>query len=104
VADAMTTIVDRHDQAVISTDAHALREGGAFYDSAAHWLTATSRAELDEAVRFVARSGVDEFALLADPGAVPPDELGEFTKHRSVRVAFLGPNVELSIVTYRLRT
>ncbi len=46
-------IVDRHDQAVISGEAHVLREGGAFYEPSRHWLTATSTRELHQAVQIV---------------------------------------------------
>ncbi len=43
----MEQIVDRHDQADdLGRSQHLLREGGAFYDSYRHWLTATPGAEL----------------------------------------------------------
>jgi hypothetical protein len=101
VADAMTTILARHDQAVISIDAHALREGGAFYDSSDHWLTAVTRNELNDAVRLVRESGSTEFALIAADGDQAPVHLHGFTRRGSQKVAFLGPNVPLRIITYR---
>ena len=46
VAEGMEAIVARHDQAVVSLEAHALREGGAFYDPTRRWLTGTTSTKL----------------------------------------------------------
>ncbi len=101
VADAMTTIIARHDQAIISRDAHTLREGGAFFEPGAHWLTATSQKDFERAVAILHDSGDTEFALLAsNPDAVPA-EIGGYVRGRTEMVALLRPDVKVMVVTYR---
>jgi hypothetical protein len=102
VGEAMTTITARHDEAIISRDAHALREGGAFYESGRHWLTATSQHDFERAVAIVREAGDTEFALIAsDPTAVPADIAG-YVRGSTQMVALLRPDVRLMVVTYRL--
>jgi hypothetical protein len=102
VAAAFETIVARHDQAVISGEAHVLREGGAFYEPGAHWLTATSDAQLRAAVRIVSAAGDREFGYIVTAGRPAPEELGGYVRSGTQRVAFLRSDVALEIVTYRL--
>ena len=58
VADGMATILARHDELLISRQPHMLREGGAFYDRSAHWLTATDDRELAGPVAVAREAGV----------------------------------------------
>ncbi len=102
VAEGMEAILARHDQAVISIEAHALREGGAFYDERSHWLTATTQSEIREAASIVQHAGDTEFALVASDGRKTPARIGEFTKRGTQRVVFLRPDVHLEVVTYRV--
>ncbi|HEY7107532.1 MAG TPA: hypothetical protein VH986_14085 [Acidimicrobiia bacterium] len=79
VANGMETLVARHDQAVVSLDAHLLREGGAFYDPDRHWLTAPPD-RLADAVRIVGDAGDTEVAVLAPAGVRLPQEVAGFTR------------------------
>ena len=101
VAAAFETIVARRDQAVISGEAHVLREGGAFYEPGRHWLTATSDRQLHEAVRIVRKAGDTEFAYVLTDGVPAPGEIDGFVRQGTQRVAFLGPGVTLEVITYR---
>ena len=78
VASAFETIVARDDEAVISGEAHVLREGGAFYEPGRHWLTATSDRQFHEAVRIVRDAGDREFAYVLTAGARAPREIEGF--------------------------
>lgn len=100
VASGMEQIVARHDQAVISGSQHLLREGGAFYDPRAHWLTA-SPAQVDRAARIVHDVGDTEFAYVVGHGQKVPATIGDFTKGRTEQVQFLRSDVTLDVVTYR---
>jgi hypothetical protein len=102
-AEGFVAIVARHDQAVISVEAHALREGGAFYEPGRHWLTATTERERDRAVEIVADRGHTQFALVASEGTRHPATIGGFTKSATQRVAFLRPDIHLQVVTYERR-
>ena len=103
VADAMTTIIARHDQAIISRDAHTLREGGAFFEPGAHWLTATSQKDFERAVAILHDSGDTEFALLAS-NPTPSRPRSAATCGAGPRlVALLRPDVKVMVVTYRAR-
>jgi hypothetical protein len=102
VAEGMTTIVDRHDQLVISRQTHFLREGGAFYDSREHWLTATSGAQLRDALRVAQESGATEFALIDGIDVPAPAHLGPYVRGRTQRVAFIRPDVFVGVTTYRM--
>jgi hypothetical protein len=101
IADGMAAIVDRHDAAVISLEAHLLREGGAFYTPDRHWLTATDQKQLQKAVRIVRGAGDREFALLVPDELQVPAELGGFTRTATDRIA-VRPDQPLRVVTYRL--
>jgi hypothetical protein len=102
VASGMETLLARHDQAVISLDAHALREGGDFYLPARHWLTATSGDDLREAVSIVAKAGDGEFALVADDGTPLPAEVGGYARRGEEHIALLRPDLKLRVVTYEV--
>ncbi len=100
VADGMERILSRHDQAIISTDAHLFREGGAFYQPERHWLTAVTDADLVRAARVVARAGDQEVAVVGSADRVFPRRLAAFTRGRSERLALL-PGTPLRVVTYK---
>jgi hypothetical protein len=102
VASGMAYLDARHDQVLISRQAHTFREGGAFYDSSRHWLTATTDAELQEAVDIARRSGATELALVQDPAQSAPKQLGGYTRVRTQLVAFVRPDVHVAVVTYRI--
>ena len=102
VADGMATIVSRHDDVVISRQNHMLREGGAFYDSRLHWLTATTDAQLADAVKIARRSGAKEFALIGAEGQTSPGSIGGYDRQGTELVPFIRPDVKLGVVTYRL--
>jgi hypothetical protein len=99
VADGMEALLARHDDAVVSMEGHLLREGGAFYDAERHWLTATTRDQLRDAIRVVADAGDTEVAVIAADGERLPQALGSF-----VRVAEdaleVRPGERLRVVTY----
>ena len=101
IADGMAAIVARHDAAVISLEAHLLREGGAFYTADRHWLTATDQGQLRKAVRIVRDAGDREFALLVPDELQVPADLGGFTRTATDRVT-VRPDQPLRVVTYRL--
>jgi hypothetical protein len=100
VARGFERIVDRQDQAVISGEAHVLREGGAFYTPERHWLTATNAGELGRAVQVVDRSGATEFAYIVSDEADLPRVLGGYRRSRTERVRFLTPDTFLVVGTY----
>ena len=102
-ADGMAAIVARDDQVVISRQTHMLREGGAFYTADRHWLTATTPAQLRDAVRIAQESGATELALVGGEDQAPPASLGSFTRGATERVSFVRPDVHLQVTTYRLR-
>jgi len=101
VADGMERLVARHDQAVVSTDAHLLREGGAFYDPDRHWLTAVSDADLRLAAGTVRRAGDRELAVIGEAGQRLPQTLAGYTRRESQPLEIL-PGRPLVVVTYRL--
>ena len=57
---------------VISRQTHLLREGGAFYDSDEHWLTATTDAAAPQGGAHRPRAGAHEFALIDGSDVTPP--------------------------------
>jgi hypothetical protein len=99
VADGMEHLVSRDDEAVLSLEAHLLREGGAFYDAERPWLTATDSAEIREAVKVLQRASVREVAVISPPGAPRRQRLGPFVRQGSERVEFL-PGLWFTIATY----
>jgi hypothetical protein len=100
-ASAIEHIVDRHDQAVISGEAHVLREGGAFYDPSRHWLTATDASELHRAVAIIDDAGDTEFAYVVSDGVKLPEAIDGYARDRVERVGFLRPDIHLELATYR---
>jgi len=100
VADGMERILSRHDQAIVSTDAHLFREGGAFYEPDRHWLTAVTDADLVRAARVVARAGDHEVAVVGSADRTFPRHLAAFTRGRSQRLEVL-PGTPLRVVTYK---
>ena len=101
VADAMGHLVARHDQLVISQEAHLLREGGAFYTPQRHWLTAATGPDLRRAARIARESGASEFALVGTEAASRPRTLDGFERGRAETLDFL-PGFPVRITTYRL--
>jgi hypothetical protein len=99
IADGMQTIVDRHDQVVISEVAHLLREGGAFYQTDSRWLTAATPVEIRRAVKVARESGATEFGLLVQEGGSRPRTLDGFTKVGSQTIEF--PGLKIFATTYR---
>ena len=101
VAHGIERIVDRHDQAVISGEAHVLREGGAFYDDSRHWLTSTSPRELHRAVRIVQDAGDTEFAYVVSDGVRIPRVIDGYQRDGIEKVQFLRPDLYLQVATFR---
>ena len=101
VAHGIERIVDRHDQAVISGEAHVLREGGAFYDDSRHWLTSTSPRELHRAVRIVQDAGDTEFAYVVSDGVRIPRVIDGYRRDGIEKVQFLRPDLYLQVATFR---
>jgi hypothetical protein len=101
VASGFEQIVARHDQAVISGEGHVLREGGAFYEPARHWLTTTNAEQLRRAVSILRRSGDTEFAYLVSDTRSVPAEIGGFQRVAVARVS-LHSVLDLKVATYRL--
>ncbi len=101
VAHGIERIVDRHDQALISGEAHVLREGGAFYDDSRHWLTSTSPRELHRAVRIVRDAGDTEFAYVVSDGVEIPRAIDGYQRDGIERVQFLRPDLYLQVATFR---
>ena len=93
MAHGIEQIVDRHDQAVISGEAHVLREGGAFYDDSRHWLTSTSPRELHRAVRIVQDAGDTEFAYVVSDGVRIPRVIDGYQRDGIEKVQFLRPDL-----------
>jgi hypothetical protein len=100
IADGMEALVARHDQAVISTEGHLLREGGAFYDPDRHWLTATTGHQLQRAAGIIGDAGDTEVAVVAPATQALPAELGLFTRGGADRLE-IRPGEPLQVVTYR---
>jgi hypothetical protein len=100
VADAMEQLVARNDEAVLSLEAHLLREGGAFYDGDQQWLTATNDREVDEAVRVLRRAGVRQVAVIGLAGSPIPDGLGPFQRGDSSSLELL-PGVRFTVTSYQ---
>ena len=101
-ADGMAAIVARDDQLVISRQTHLLREGGAFYTADRHWLTATTPAQLREAVHIARESGARELALVGGEDQAPPATLGDFVRGVTEKLSFIRPDVHVQVTTYHL--
>ena len=99
VADGMERVLAR-DEAVISTDAHLFREGGAFYDPGRHWLTAITAADLRRAAAIVSRAGDREVAVIGHAGDGLPSRLGDFVRGPADQLEVL-PGEPLVVRTYR---
>jgi hypothetical protein len=100
-AHGIEQIVERHDQAVISGEAHVFREGGAFYDPSRHWLTTTDEKELHQAVRIVRASGDTEFAYVVTNGSHIPRVIDGYRRDGVQRIQFLRPDIYLDVATFR---
>jgi hypothetical protein len=100
-AHGIEQIVQRHDQAVISGEAHVFREGGAFYDPSRHWLTTTNDKELHEAVRIVRDSGDDEFGYVVTDGSHIPRVIDGYRRDGVDKVQFLRSDIYLEVATFR---
>lgn len=102
IAEGMETLVARHDAALVSMEAHLLREGGAFYDPARHWLTATDDGALERAARIVAGVGDREMAVVAPLGKPLPARLGGWDRADSLQRVEVRLGEQLEVVTYTL--
>jgi hypothetical protein len=100
VADGAEALLARHDHALISGEAHVLREAGAFYEPARHWLTAVDNAQLGRAVRTVDEGGDEEFGYVVAAGKALPPNLGAYRLGEVERIRFL-PGYTLRVGTYR---
>jgi hypothetical protein len=100
VAYGMERVLARHDDAVISTDAHLFREGGAFYEPGRHWLTAVTATDLRRAAAVVSNAGDREVAVIAREGDGLPRRLGDFVRGPAERLRVL-PGQPLVVRTYR---
>lgn len=100
IADGMALLVARHDAAVISTEAHLLREGGAFYEPSRHWLTATGPGALRRAMVVVGRAGDREVAVVATDPSTLPERLAGFERAGDAHLE-IRPGEHLTVVTYR---
>jgi hypothetical protein len=103
VARGFEKIVDRHDQAIVSGSQHLLREGGAFHEPSAHWLTAAPGEQLTQAAQIIRDAGDTEFAYVVGHGVKVPATIAGFDKGRTEQVQFLRSDVTLDVVTYRAR-
>lgn len=101
VAHGMEQVLARHDEAVISTDAHLFREGGAFYRPGRHWLTAVTAADLHRAAAIVREAGDREVAVIGATDHRLPNTLAGFRRRSSHTLEIL-PGQRLVVVTYRL--
>lgn len=100
VADAMEHVVARHDDVVISREAHLLREGGAFYAPDRRWLTALTDDDLTEALDVAVRSGADQVALVQVAGRPRPRALGPFTRRGGEDRVELLPGLRVTVTSY----
>ena len=100
VAHGMEEVLARHDEAVISTDAHLFREGGAFYERERHWLTAITQADLRRAAAIVSQAGAREVAVIGHEGDGLPSRLGDFVRGPAERLEVL-PGQPLIVRAYR---
>jgi hypothetical protein len=102
VADGTEALLARHDHALISGEAHVLREGGAFYEPSRHWLTAVDDAQLRRAVRIVDGADDDEFGYIVADGKKLPLGIGGYQRDGVEQIRFL-PGYTLRVGTYRRR-
>jgi hypothetical protein len=99
IADGMTALIARDDDAVVSLGGHLLREGGAFYRPDRHWLTATDRAELRRALAAVDAAGDAEVAVLTGASDRLPAAIGAYRRVGAVPFE-LRPGEALQVVEY----
>ncbi len=101
IADGMATIVARQDDAVISLEAHLLREGGAFYTPDRHWLTATDQGQLGGRCGSSATPATTSSRSWSPTSSRFRRRLGGFSRAGTQRVT-VRPDQPLRVVTYRL--
>lgn len=99
VAAAMPRLAVPHDTVLVSTEAHLLREGGAFYRSDQRWLTAVDDRELARAAEIADAVDARELAVVSVAGRRVPDRLGDYRRTRAKRVEFL-PGLDVTQVFY----
>jgi hypothetical protein len=100
-ADAMVTIVARHDELLISRREQFFREVGAYYSPSQRWLTATTDSQLREAVRIADESGARELATIGLAGQDIPGRIGRYVRGRTQFVPFTRSDIHLQVTTYR---
>ena len=92
----MEQIVDRHDQAVISGEAHLLREGGAFYEPTPALADRDRRAS-SAGGPIVATPATPSSRYVVRHGTTLPRHLGGFTSARHPNgIQFLRPDIHRS--------
>ena len=99
VADAMTAIETHDGTVLVSREPHVLREGGAFYDAEARWLTATTPRNLASAGEIATDVDAPALRVVSIEGRKVPATIGEWQRARRSRVEFV-PGVYLNVVTY----
>ena len=99
VASAMQTIQRADGSVLVSREAHLLREGGAFYDPHARWLTATSDGDLRRAAAIASEVDAPALRVVGVAGRPFPATVGSWTRGRRERVEFL-PGLDVVVVTY----
>jgi hypothetical protein len=102
-ADAMATILARHDDLLISRRAQFFREVGAYYTPSKHWLTAPTDSQLRDAVQVAYESGARELATIGLAGQDIPARIGRYVRDRTQFVPFTRSDIHIQVTTYRLR-
>jgi hypothetical protein len=99
VADAMTTLQTHDGTVLVSREQHVLREGGAFYDGRARWLTATTPQDLAAAAEIATEVDAPAMRVVGLEGQKAPATIGEWQRGDRSRVEFV-PGLFLEVVTY----
>jgi hypothetical protein len=99
VASAMQTIQRSDGSVLVSREAHLLREGGAFYDPDARWLTATSDGDLRRAAAIASDVHAPALRVVGVAGRPFPATIGAWSRDGRQRVEFL-PGLDVVVVTY----
>jgi hypothetical protein len=98
VDQGMREVLARHDAAVVSLDPQLFREGGAYYDPHAHWLTATTPDEFRRAVAIIRGAGDRELTALVPVGTPAPSAPG-YRRGSRTRIT-VRPDLTVEAVRY----
>jgi hypothetical protein len=99
VADAMTVLQPHDGTVLVSREQHVLREGGAFYDGRARWLTATTAKDLESAAEIATEVDAPALRVVSIDGRPIPSTIGEWKRAGRARVEFV-PGLFVNVVTY----